>query len=705
MRADQRTKTRKRTQAQAPAFDGSVTRTRFWLACAGLCALTWLAYSNSFAGGMVLDNKVLLLEDPRVRAVTPENVNLILLKSYWWPYIESALYRPITTLSYLFNYAVLGNGREPAGYHAINLLLHTANVLLLFAVALRVGRRHWPAFFIAAIWAAHPLSTEAVTNIIGRADLLAAGATLGAFLAYLHASESEGSKRLAWLVVTAAVTTIGVFSKESAVAVLGLVMLYDLTFRLPAAPLSRLVSGWMAIVVPLVFLWYARAVVLAGVPATFPVVDNPIIGADFWAGRLTALAVIPRYLWLIVWPQRLSADYSYNQIPIASGRIEDWVAWIVVLAAVAGTLAVFARSRLMFFAAAAAFISFVPASNLLIVSGTIMAERLVYLASAGVIACVVIAVQAPALDKWRNAVTATLCIVTIAFGARTWIRNGDWRDDLSLWSATARTSPRSFKAHGALAEALYNSEPSRSGRAQVITEKEISLSILKDVPDPVQISLPYREAAAYHLEYGEALLQHDKSAAALERSTEAFKRASGHIQKYLSLLESERSTQQPGSAAADPRAGNITKDAADGYRLLSSVSVHLSDLETAADAARRAQALEPLNPISYRGLAAVLIEQRRYDNAAITLLTGVMLTGNTDLRSAAADLYRAGLDQKGCAVTSSPNGPSFDSSCEIVRQHMCAASRDAASIQRVQGRPDLAQSLDLLAAREFKCQM
>ena len=63
------------------------------------------------------------------------------------------------------------------------------------------------------------------------------------------------------------------------------------------------------------------------------------------------------------------------------------------------------------------------------------------LASAGVIACVVIAVQAPALDKWRNAVTATLCIVTIAFGARTWIRNGDWRDDLLLWSATVRTSP------------------------------------------------------------------------------------------------------------------------------------------------------------------------------------------------------------------------------------------------------------------------
>src|SRR5262245_30124544 len=184
MSADQRTKHKKRAKALAPLWDQGGSQTRLWLAGAALCGLTWLAYSNSFAGGMVLDNKVLLLEDPRVRAVTRENINLIFEKSYWWPFIESALYRPVTTLSYLFNYAVLENGRDPAGYHAINLLLHTGNVLLLFALALRLGHRLWPAFSIAAIWAVHPLSTEAVTNIIGRSDLLAAGATLGAFLAY-----------------------------------------------------------------------------------------------------------------------------------------------------------------------------------------------------------------------------------------------------------------------------------------------------------------------------------------------------------------------------------------------------------------------------------------------------------------------------------------------------------------------------------------
>ena len=679
-------------------------QTHRWLAGTGLCALTWLAYANSFQAGMVLDNKVLLLEDPRVRAVTPENISLILHQSYWWPYIESALYRPVTTFSYLFNYAVLGNQGQPAGYHWINLMLHTGNVLLLFAAALRLGRQLWLAFFIAAIWAVHPLSTEAVTNIIGRADLLAGGAVLGAFLAYLRASDANGWPRVGWLLVAAFATTVGVFSKESAVAILGIVVLYDVTFRWGSAPLSRLMSGWLAIIVPLLFLWYQRSVVLAGVSSAFPVVDNPIIGADFWTGRLTALAVMARYLWLIVWPQHLSADYSYDQIPLASGRVADWIAWIVVLAAAAGTLALFRRSRLMFFAAAAAFVCAVPASNLVVLSGTIMAERLMYLSSAGVIACVVTALYASVFDAWRSAVAAALCLAVVASGGRTLARNRDWQNDLTLWTATAQASPRSFKAHGALAEALYNSDPSRANLEQVIAEKALSLSILKDVPDPVQVSLPYREAAAYYLEYGEWQLQHDKSASGAERSTEAFRNASSSVQRYLSLLEIERSEQRPAPVVADPRAGNATKDAADGYRLLSTASLHLSEFDAAVEAARRAQSLEPFNPVSYRAIAAAFAEQRRFDGAAVALLTGVMLTGNADLRSAAMDLYRAGLDEKGCAVTTSPKGPTLNSSCEIVRQHMCAASRDAAGTQRAHGRADLAQGLDALAAREFRCE-
>ena len=77
-------------------------------------------------------------------------------------------YRPLTTLTYLFNFAVLGNGDRPAGYHLFNLLFHVANVLLVWRLALRITKDRWIAPVTAALWAVLPLSTEAVTNIVGR---------------------------------------------------------------------------------------------------------------------------------------------------------------------------------------------------------------------------------------------------------------------------------------------------------------------------------------------------------------------------------------------------------------------------------------------------------------------------------------------------------------------------------------------------------
>ncbi len=152
-----------------------------------LCVAALTAFSNSFNAGFAFDSKPILLEDPRIRQATAENISLIFQHTYWWPFGEAGLYRPLTTLSYLFNYAILGSRNEPAGYHWINFLLHSLNVVLVYALATRLLRRFWPAVFLAGLWAVHPLLTESVTNIVGRADLLAASAVLGGLLIYWKA--------------------------------------------------------------------------------------------------------------------------------------------------------------------------------------------------------------------------------------------------------------------------------------------------------------------------------------------------------------------------------------------------------------------------------------------------------------------------------------------------------------------------------------
>ncbi len=211
-------------------------RKEYLLAGAALCAITLLVYANSFRSGFVLDNAFLILQDPRVAAATSRNVRLILQHTYYWPQLESGLYRPITTLSYLVNYAVLGESNQPSGYHWFNLFLQALNALLVFALALRLVRKFRPSAFIAPaafislLWAVHPVLTESVTNIIGRSDLLAAASVLSGFWFYLKSTEATGWRRLGWLAGLGAVTAVGVFSKESAVSILGVIALYELTW-------------------------------------------------------------------------------------------------------------------------------------------------------------------------------------------------------------------------------------------------------------------------------------------------------------------------------------------------------------------------------------------------------------------------------------------------------------------------------------------
>src|SRR5205085_7427 len=161
------------------------------------CAL--VAYSSAFRAGFPFDNTQAILLDLRVHAVTPENIHLILTQDYWYNSSTTGLYRPLTTLSYLFNYAVLGNGSRPAGYHWINFGLHAANVLLVYLAGLAIFRDTPRAVALAAVWGLHPLLTESVTNIVGRADLLAGFGVLAGLLCHIHAGRAVGRHKAACL--------------------------------------------------------------------------------------------------------------------------------------------------------------------------------------------------------------------------------------------------------------------------------------------------------------------------------------------------------------------------------------------------------------------------------------------------------------------------------------------------------------------------
>jgi tetratricopeptide (TPR) repeat protein len=445
-----------------------------------------VAYSNSFQAAILFDNVGVLLQDPRIRVATTQNIGSILTEGYWHINPDSGLYRPLTTLSYLLNFAVFDDGTDPAGYHWINFLLHGVNVSLVYALGITIFAQPSLALALAAIWGLHPLLTESVTNIVGRADLLAAFGVLAGLLCYTKWASAAGRRKYWWLAAMVVAQAIGLFSKENAAVLPGILLLYDLTWSQRATWRAR-GPAYAALALPFAAFFYIRSQLHTHMVVVFP--ENPLISAGFWTARLTAIKVIGKFLWLFLWPARLSPDYSYNAIPLFGWKLGNWedAKALIALIVCAGAIALAVRWRrtwkAMFFFIIFFFVALAPTANLVMIIGSIMAERFMYLPSVGLAGCMVAGIYACGLrlsSRWPASPRVAwfaMGLACLAFALRTHARNYDWRDDLSLWTSAVEVCPESARPHMNLGDTLARI-PGR--RPDAIAELRTALRISPD---------------------------------------------------------------------------------------------------------------------------------------------------------------------------------------------------------------------------------
>jgi protein O-mannosyl-transferase len=675
---------------------------------ASLLVVILCVYSNSFRAGFPLDNDPLILQDSRVHAVTSENISQIVNRPAWIMPPEKGLYRPLTTLTYLFNYAALGNADRPFGYHVINFLIHFANVLLCYALALSVLRKLWPAIFIAAIWAVHPVLTESVTNIIGRADLLAAFGVLGALWMYRISRESTGARRIASLIGVTLAAAIGIFSKESAIAILGVIVLWEIAWWKGRNLLRGAAYGFFAAALPIILFLIQRTLVLAR--STVPVflyVDNPLLGGGFFTARLTALKVLAKYLGTFVWPAKLSWNYYYSEIPLAPGTLQDWIAWIVIAAAIFGGCIAFRRNRAVFFFAAFAFVALIPVSNLLILIGSIMADRFLYLPAIGLAACVVITVYAVGDRLKIRALAPILLGISIAaLGIRTWTRNLDWQDNSTLLEAGIRDTPKSFASHFAMATNLYLSDATHSNLERVISEAEKSLAILDPLPDSRNFEDAYANAGTYYQLKGDLL---QKSAAAgmpgaSQESLMAYQRALEILLRGAAIGEVNDQQLRAREMARGKSDSDIPHFGSKSlYPELALTYLRLGETQKSFDAIHRALIVDPEQAKIFVTLARILLIEKRPDEAAVALIESYMSSGNKEILGPLAELYRNGLDTKGCAISQHANGIALNTFCEPVHDHICRAKVELIRVYAEANRRDLIDDIKARTASDTSC--
>uniref|UniRef100_A0A3F2YZN5 dolichyl-phosphate-mannose--protein mannosyltransferase n=1 Tax=Anopheles melas TaxID=34690 RepID=A0A3F2YZN5_9DIPT len=198
----------------------------------GCCTLAFVLYINTLSAGFVYDDRRAILGNPDVLGTG--SWSQMLHNDFWGtPLVDSGShgsYRPLCVASFKLNYLL--DGFKPFGYHLVNVLLHS----LATGLVVKLARHLLPAgrsgvAIAGLLFAAHPIHTEAVAGVVGRADLTGCIFYLLALLAYIrHVRWRQWGDRRQWLALAATVllAAAALLCKETAVTALVVCAIYDI---------------------------------------------------------------------------------------------------------------------------------------------------------------------------------------------------------------------------------------------------------------------------------------------------------------------------------------------------------------------------------------------------------------------------------------------------------------------------------------------
>jgi len=551
----------------------------------------------------VFDDRAIIVQNPLVQDV--RRLPRLLISPYWATLRPSqGLYRPLTSLSFALNRALAG-GLDPRGFHLVNVLLHGLATLLvtLLALDLLPGRRG--AACAGLLFAAHPIHVEAVAGVVGRAEILAACGVLGMILCHRRAQTAPLHEAWRWRAGSWSAGLLGMAAKESAAVAIVLCALGERTLSPSEAPVRGRGALYAGHVATLGAMLIARLAVLgtAGVGQPIPFVDNPAASAGAVAGRLTALGAAARYAGLLLWPRWLSADYSYDQIPVIRSPFDPLAVagLLVVLGLLAAGGWLLARAPVWGYALLWIPGSALLTSNLAFFIGTLLAERLMYLPSVGL--CLLAGGAVAAAGRSRvagRAAAGAALLAAAACAARTWTRLPDWKDDFALYQSAARVSPRSARIR-------YNLGNAYLRRKQYPEAEEGFRAALGIYPE-------FRDA---RINLGMAVLEQGRAAESLGLLESAAALAPEDADVAVNLGTAYRALGDEARAeTAFRRALELDPRSARAWNNLGSIDLKRGDVSSAIKRLERAVQLDPDLAVFRVNLADALTSEGRAREAA-----------------------------------------------------------------------------------------
>ena len=415
---------------------------------AAVIVLSMAVFANAFAGNFVWDDEIQIVKNWRIRSL--ENLASAFTTAFWSfaggeSENQTNFYRPVQTITYMLAYSM--GGLSPAPYHALSLVYHAAASVFVYLIGLELMFSPAVTFAIAALFAVHPVHTEAVAWIAGIPDV-ACGAfyfgTVFFFLRYLR------TRRKAFLWISCIVYFAALLSKEMAVTLPVFLLLlasrFDKTGTLTrgtsieASPYRARASRRAAL------SQWESVLPLFGVLAVYLIMRVSALGLlatshlEVEAGWLDwvslGVRVFGDYIRYALVPYPLNA---FHLVPLKleyrTLSTSIAMAAIVIIAGLCWKLRTRLPDAIMW--SASFVLMLVPVFYFKGMSNTFFAERYLYIPSFAIIALIVTTAAALKIPRWNLIFGA----IGIVFAVAVVYRNETWRTSEQLYRTTLALQP------------------------------------------------------------------------------------------------------------------------------------------------------------------------------------------------------------------------------------------------------------------------
>lgn len=436
-----------------------------------VAAVAFVIYFQTLRFDFALDDYSVIMENHQTQQGTSA-LSEIFKTTYRFGYTIQGdeLYRPLSkaVFAIIWQFAP----KNPLPGHVINLLMYALTGFVLFTTLSRFIKNNIYIPFIASLlYVAHPIHSEVVSNIKSLDEIFGFFFFIVA-LNLVHRYLTQD--KLFYIIGACCSFFLALLSKESSITFILIFPLFIYFFT--DTETSKNIKASALLLIPAALFLIIRHQILKDSNAGLPsVADNSLMAAadNIGVQKATAVVIMGMYLKLLLFPHPLVFDYSYNQIPLVTAG--DWkflLSFVFFLAVGIYAIYSFKKKDYFSFAVLYFFITASVSSNMLLMIGTNMAERLMYTPSFGF--CFAIAV---ALDKFLNAdaiktslqninqfflgrkiITGIVAVVVLLYAGKTIAYSAVWKDNMSLYESGIVSAPNSTRTHFYLGNAICKPE-------------------------------------------------------------------------------------------------------------------------------------------------------------------------------------------------------------------------------------------------------